>query len=55
MEAHIKVFRYITAYRRNFLKCILTYCNNYNVINIGHSDVQKYLSYTGLHKRFDIL
>ena len=38
-----KKFRYIMAYGRKFLKCILTYlCSNeYNEINISHLDVQK--------------
>ena len=37
-----------------FLKCILTYlyCIKYNEINICNSDAQKYISYTGSHKRF---
>ena len=37
-----------------FLKHILAYLYiiKYNEINIGYSDVQKHVSYTGSHKRF---
>ena len=45
---------YIRAYGGKFLKSILTYlyCNNYNEINIDHSNIQKDLSYIGPHEQF---
>ena len=46
LQAHTKVFPYITSYVGKFLKRILhLYCTKCNEINICHLDVQKPLSY----------
>ena len=52
-ETH-KIFRYITAYGGekftvyfNILKCI-----KYNEINVGHSSVQKHVSYKKFNKEY---
>ena len=54
IQAHTKVFQYISDYVSNFLKHILTdfHCTKYNENNICHSGVQKHVSCTGSLKRF---
>ena len=47
LQAHTKVFPYITSYRGKFLKRVLTYlcCTKCNEINICHLYIHKHVSH----------
>ena len=51
VQAHAKVFQYIAEEGEKFLKRIFCF-TKFNEINIGHSDVQKHVSYTWSYKAF---
>ena len=45
IQAHTKIFQYITAYGGKHLKRVLTYllCTKYHEINVCHLDIQKHV------------
>ena len=52
IQAHTKVFPYITSHGGKFLKLILTYLYSikYNEINVYYLNVQNHTSYKKLYK-----
>ena len=54
LQRHTKVLWYIKAYGRKCLKCILKdiHCNKCNIINIRHSNMQKYVFYEKWYKKY---
>ena len=57
LQRHTKDFRYITAYGEKCLKRILIYLDTdeYNEINVCHSDEQKHVSYKNVIKSTNIM